>query len=286
MRGEFVIAISLIFLLFLSGCLAQSEKQDPETQFLTNIPVPGETATESVHGDRPRETTLSIEAEVIKEDLDYFGGARGFLAKPSAEGSYPGVVMIHEWWGLNDNIRNEAQRLAREGYVVLAVDLYNQKVAQNPDEARALVGAFDQEQAIKNMLAAKAYLQEKEMVTKIASLGWCFGGGQSLQLTLNSDDLDATVIYYGRLATDKDELKVIDWPVLGIFASEDQGIPVNIVREFEASLNDLGVENEIHIYEGADHAFANPSGDRYNMEAAEDAWEKTLSFLDKNLKKA
>ena len=194
--------------------------------------------------------------------------------------------MIHEWWGLNDNIRNEAQKLAREGYVVLAVDLFEKSPAQTPDEARALVGSFSQERGIQNMQAAKDYLQQKESVVKIASLGWCFGGGQSLQLALNSDDLDATVIYYGRLVTEKDELSVINWPVLGIFGSEDQGIPVSTVREFEASLNDLGVENNIHIYEGANHAFANPSGSSYKMEAAEDAWKKTIAFLNKNLKEA
>ncbi len=192
--------------------------------------------------------------------------------------------MIHEWWGLNDNIRNEAQKLAREGYVVLAVDLFNQRSAQTPSEARELVGSFDQEEGIRNMLAAKTYLTQQMGVSKVASLGWCFGGGQSLQLALVSNDMDATVIYYGRLVTDKNELNVINWPVLGIFGSMDQGIPVSVVGEFEASLNELGVDNEIHIYEGADHAFANPSGDRYNMEAAEDAWVKTFSFLYKNLK--
>jgi carboxymethylenebutenolidase len=248
--------------------------------------VSGETNTESIHGDKPKEGTLASEAGIITKEVDYFGGARGFLVKPSSEGKYPGVVMIHEWWGLNDNIRNEAQKLAMEGFVVLAVDLYDQRVAQTPDEARALVGSFSQEKGIQNMQAAKNYLKQEEKVSKVASLGWCFGGGQSLQLTLNSDDLDATVIYYGRLVTDKDELSVINWPVLGIFASEDQGILVSTVREFEASLNDLGVENDIRIYEGVDHAFANPSGDRYNMEAAEDAWEKTISFLNKSLKEA
>ncbi len=280
------ILFSIIFLISFSGCLEQAETPDAETELLTNVPVPGETSTESIHGDKPRETALAAEADIVTMDLDYFGEARGFLAKPSAEGRYPGVVMIHEWWGLNDNIRNEAQRLAKEGYVVLAVDLYDQKSAQTPDEARALVGSFDQEKGIQNMQAAKTYLLQQEKVTKVAGLGWCFGGGQSLQLALNSSDLDATVIYYGRLVTDKDELSVINWPVLGIFASEDQGIPVATVREFEASLNDLGVENSIHIYEGTDHAFANPSGDRYNMEAAEDAWAKTVAFLNENLKGA
>jgi carboxymethylenebutenolidase len=284
MRGDFIVVSWAILILLSSGCLSQAENK--ETKFLTNQPVPGESSTESIHGVKPKETTLKKEADILSEDVSYFGNARGFLAKPSAEDGYPGVILIHEWWGLNDNIKNEAQKLAKEGYVVLAVDLYDKKVAQTPDEALALVGSFDQERGIQNMLAAKAYLQNEEKVSKVASLGWCFGGGQSLQLALSSDDMDATVIYYGRLVTDKEDLSAINWPVLGIFASEDQGIPVVMVREFEVSLNDLGVENAIHIYEGADHAFANPSGDRYNLEAAEDAWDKTLAFLDKNLKGA
>jgi carboxymethylenebutenolidase len=282
MRGDILFVSLVILILFSSGCLSQSGTQD--TEFLTNQPLPGETSTESIHGDKPKETTLKKEADILIEDLNYFGNALGFLAKPSAMGSYPGVVMIHEWWGLNDNIRNEAQKLAKEGYVVLAVDLYYQQIAQTPEEARELVGSIDQEQATKNMQAAVGYLQNVEKVSNVASLGWCFGGGQSLQLALAADKMDATVINYGRLVTDKEELSVIHWPVLGIFASEDQGIPVTTVREFESSLNDLGVDNEIHIYEGTDHAFANPSGDRYNKEAAEDAWGKTITFLNKNLK--
>lgn len=286
MRGGniFSVVSACICLIFLSGCLSQSGTAD--TELLTNEPVAGETATKSVHGDKPKKTTLMSDTGIATEEVDYFEGARGFLAKPSSPGSYPGVVMIHEWWGLNDNIRNEAQRLAQHGYVVLAVDLYHQRSAQTPEEARELVGSFDQEQGVRNMLAAMDHLLEVEKVSKVASMGWCFGGGQSLQLTLNANDLDATVIFYGRLVTDKEKLRVIDWPVLGIFASEDQGIPVATVREFESALNELGVKNDIYIYDGTDHAFANPSGDRYNPEAAEDAWGKTLEFLDENLKEA
>lgn len=281
MRGE-ILVTTLLILIFVSGCLSQA--RDDDTEFLTNKPVPGETGTTSIHGDKPKETTLTSMPDILVEEVNYHGNARGFLAKPASGGPYPGVVMIHEWWGLNDNIRNEAQKLAREGYTVLAVDLYERKVAQNPEEARALVGSFSQDDGIQNMLAAVDYLKSHENADKIASLGWCFGGGQSLQLALNSDDLEATVIYYGRLVTDHDELVHIKWPVLGIFGSLDQGIPPETVREFESTLNDLGIENSIHIYEGADHAFANPSGDRYNKEVAEDAWGKTLAFLKKNLK--
>ena len=119
---------------------------------------------------------------------------------------------------------------------------------------------------------------------KIASLGWCFGGGQSLRLAL-AEKLDATVIYYGNLVTNEDDLSRINWPVLGIFGEQDQSIPVTTVKEFESSLNKLGIKNSINVYPGVGHAFANPSGASYAPEATQDAWKKTLEiFLDTNLK--
>jgi carboxymethylenebutenolidase len=118
--------------------------------------------------------------------------------------------------------------------------------------------------------------------SKIASMGWCFGGGQSLQLALNSEDhpLAATIVYYGSpLITDNSNLSKIKWPVLGVFGDQDRGIPVEKVNEFKSTLNELGVPNEIYIYRGVGHAFANPSGANYAPKETQDAWEKTLSFL-------
>lgn len=221
------------------------------------------------------------------EEVNYFGSSKGFLAKPAKEGVYPAVVMIHEWWGLNDNIKEMARSLAAEGYVVLAVDLYNGKIGKNSTEAGQLAGAVRSNPAgaIQNMKAAVQYLKNIDNVddNKIASMGWCFGGAMSLQLALN-EKLAATVIYYGNLETNATKLSVIKWPVLGIFGSKDTSIPVESVKKFEAALNEVGIENEIHIYEGVGHAFANPSGMNYAPEQTKDAWEKTLRFLEKNLK--
>ncbi len=224
--------------------------------------------------------------EVTAGDVNYFENANGYLARPAAEGSYPGVVMIHEWWGLNDNIRDMAEQLASNGYAVLAVDLYNGQVAQNSDEARELSSSVRAapEKAVENMRAAADYLRENHGVERMASLGWCFGGGQSLQLALSGEDIDATVIYYGNLVTNETELSTIMWPVLGVFGEEDTGIPVSSVREFESALNSLGVENEVYVYPGVGHAFANPSGMNYAPEETKDAWNKTLAFLNENLK--
>lgn len=222
--------------------------------------------------------------ETTSEDVNYFESSNGYLAKPVTDGNYPAIVMIHEWWGLNDNIKVMADKLATHGYVVLAVDLYNGHVGTTSEEARQLMSSFSADSGIKNMNAAVSYLQENYPSDKLGSIGWCFGGGQSLNLALNNNDMDATVIYYGSVTSDTDALSKISWPVLGIFAELDKGITVDNVRGFESALNNLSIPNEIHIYPGVDHAFANPSGERYAPDASKDAWKKTLDFFNSNLK--
>ena len=221
--------------------------------------------------------------EVETSDVEYFAKSDGYLAKPAVEGQYPAIVMIHEWWGLNDNIKHMAEKLASHGYVVLAVDLYEGQVGTTADEARQLRTSFEQPQLTENMNSAVSYLEEHHSPSSLGSIGWCFGGGQSLNLALNNEDMDATVIYYGQLVTDTEELSKITWPVLGIFAELDNGIPPETVNEFEMSLNEVGIENNIMIYSGVNHAFANPSGDRYAPDESKDAWQKTLEFFKNNL---
>ena len=198
--------------------------------------------------------------------------------------------MIHENKGLNDNIKNMANLLAKEGYVVLAVDLFNGEVTTNQTRASELSQSIrdNPDAAITNLKSAVKYLASLPNVNpeKIASLGWCFGGQQSLQLALNSEDhpLAATVIYYGRLVTEPETLSKIKWPVLGIFGDKDQSIPVTSVEQFEEALTQNGIINEIYIYKGVGHAFANPSGDNYAPNETKSAWQKTLFFLNKYLK--
>lgn len=176
-------------------------------------------------------------------------------------------------------------KLAGEGYTALAVDLYNGKVAESPDNARQYAGSVNDEEAIDNLTQAYEYLTGQENATNIGTIGWCFGGSWSLQTALaHPEKIDAAVIYYGRLTTDAEELKKLEMPVLGIFGAEDDGIPPEQVKEFESVLNEVGVTNSIHIYEGADHAFANPSGESYVEDAAEDAWQKTIAFFNEHLK--
>lgn len=222
--------------------------------------------------------------DVQTETVSYSESNTGYLARPVSDESFPGIIMIHEWWGLNDNIKDMAKKLASHGYVVLAVDLYGGHVATTSEEARQLITSFDKNNGIQNMDSAISYLDDNYSSESIGSIGWCFGGGQSLNLALNNPSLSATVIYYGSLVTDTDLLSVIHWPVLGIFAELDKGITPNTVHDFENSLNELGIQNKIIIYPGVDHAFANPSGLNYAPEESQDAWQKTLKFLNSNLK--
>lgn len=225
----------------------------------------------------------SATAIVTESDVEYFPGAKGYFARPEAPGNYPGVVMIHENRGLRPETRQAAEELAKEGYLVLAVDLLG-GTAETQEEARSLTANFDQEEGVENMRAATAWLRERG-ATKMASLGWCFGGRQSVNLAISGEMLDATVVYYGGgMATSTDRLEPIEWPVLGVFGDQDRAIPVSMVEDFQSSLNELGVENEIYIYPGVGHAFANPSGDNYAPQETMDAWTKTIAFLNTHLK--
>jgi carboxymethylenebutenolidase len=197
----------------------------------------------------------------------------------------PAVIMIHEWFGLNEHIKNQANILAKEGYVVLAVDLYQGEVATTSNRAMELASSVrnNSTSAIDNLQSAVNYVKSLEMVddNRIASLGWCFGGDWSLQLALNSSEnpLAATVLYYGRPVTDAASLSSISWPILGIFGDQDQAIPIDSVKQFAFALNASGITNEIYLYEGVGHAFANPSGDNYAPKETADAWQKTMAFL-------
>lgn len=201
----------------------------------------------------------------------------------------PAIIMIHEWWGLNDNIRAMADRLAGEGYIVLAIDLFGGQVAATPDVARQLMlrVAENPQSAYDNIRQAYAFINETAAAPRIASLGWCFGGGWSLNTAmLFPNDLDAAVIYYGQVTDDEAQLRPVNVPILGLFGAKDTGIKVASVQAFEQALERLRKPHTIHIYPDAAHAFANPTGKAYNATVAADAWQKTLQFLERNLRVA
>lgn len=285
----------------------------------TNASMISSNGTDSTNanGISTNSTGSNVIQEKIRQSLEnqtvnYYGNTSGYLVFPKSANTsmiesdntespatitsssssslvgnkLPAVVMIHENRGLNEHIKMMADTLAKEGYVVLAVDLFNGQVASNQQDAGPLSDAVRENptEAIANLRAAVRYLASLENVnpSQISSLGWCFGGQQSLQLALNTEPkypLSSTVIYYGRLVSDPDELSKIKWPVLGIFGDQDDSIPVENVTNFKAALDSIGIPNEIYIYKGVGHAFANPSRDSYAPDQTADAWNKTLLFL-------
>jgi len=242
--------------------------------------------------------TQQAPTRLHNSSVSYYDNTTGYLVYPELANNtqqqqqqqqqqepMPAVIMIHEWLGLNEHIKNQADILAKEGYVVLAVDLYRGEVAADSNRAMELTSSVrnNSASAIDNLQSAVNYVKSLEMVdgSRIASLGWCFGGDWSLQLALNSSEnpLAATIVYYGRPVTDTASLSSISWPILGIFGDQDQAIPVESVKQFTSALNASGVTNEIYLYEGVGHAFANPSGDNYASKETADAWQKTIGFL-------
>ena len=206
---------------------------------------------------------------------------------PQGKGPFPALVVIHEFWGLNDWVKEQASKLADQGYVTLAIDLYRGKVATTPDEAHEIMRGVPEDRANRDLLAASSYLRSQKNVDpkRVGSIGWCMGGGYSLNLAVSDPQLKAAVINYGHLASDDATLKKINAAILGIFGGQDRGIPVADVNKFETQLKALGKTVEIHIFPDAGHGFENPNNKQgYRADDAAQAWKLTVDFLAKNLK--
>ena len=206
----------------------------------------------------------------------------------NAKDKLPAIVVIHEWWGLDDWIKDQAQKFADQGYITLAVDLYRGKTAASPDEAHELMRGLPEDRATRDLKAAVTYLKSQKNVdsARIGSIGWCMGGGYSLAAALAEPTLKATVINYGRLITDEESLRSINAAILGIFGAKDRGIPVDSVRKFETAMKKLGKNVQIKIYDDAGHAFQNPNNKGgYNKADTEDAWKLQTDFFARELKK-
>jgi len=211
----------------------------------------------------------------------------GMMYTPMGKAPFPALMVIHEWWGLNDWVKEQASKLSDHGYLVLAVDLYRGKVATTPEEAHEIMRGVPEDRANRDLQAAFAFLQKQKNVKadKIGAIGWCMGGGYALDVALLEPTLAADVINYGHLATDQENLKKINAPILGLFGAQDHGIPPEDVKKFEQSLKQLGKNVEITIYPDAGHGFENPNNkEGYRPEDAKDAWKKTIRFLRANLK--
>jgi carboxymethylenebutenolidase len=213
----------------------------------------------------------------------------GYLSLPAGAGKHPALVVIHEWWGLNDWVRAKADRFARDGYVALAVDFYRGKSAgTDPDLAHQLMRGLPEDRAIRDLKAAFDFLAGRSDVdvSRIGSIGWCMGGGYSLALAVEEPTLAACVINYGRLVTDPATIAKIHAPLLGNFGGEDQGIPPSSVEAFEKAARVAGKSVDFKIYPGAGHGFASsPDPKVYKPTEARDADARTDAFFSKYLKK-
>jgi carboxymethylenebutenolidase len=268
--------------LLLVACSSSSPKQQPPTPTGSATPesqLPigslSEEQFKALH-NLPADQPTSFKGEEI--DL---AGSRAYLSLPSGTGPFPGIVVIHEWWGLDGHIKHYTDRLAAAGWAALAVDLYGGVVATDKDAALKAVKSVDNAKASATIHEAINFLSTDARVKapKRAVIGWCFGGGWSLQTALSEPELDGAIIYYGRLETDPAKLGAIKARVMGVFGNQDEGIPPPEVNKFEAALKTAKVDAQIYRYD-APHAFANPSNPKYNEQDAADAWSHVVAFLD------
>ena len=225
-----------------------------------------------------------------KETIHYpslAGEASGYLALPASHGNHPAIIVIQEWWGLNDWVKEQADRFAAKGYVALAPDLYRGKVASDQNAAHELMRGLPHDRGVADLQNAFKYLATRKDVdaSRIGVIGWCMGGGFALDLALAEPKIAATVINYGHLVADPAAVKPLSSPILGNFGEKDQGIPPKDVEAFEKALKAAGKSSDIKIYPGAGHAFMNPNNTQgYVKAAAEDAWTRIDAFLAKALK--
>ena len=215
------------------------------------------------------------------------GTAAGYLSQPSKiSGKHPGLIVIQEWWGLDDWIKENTDRFAGEGYIAVAVDLYRGRVTEDPEEAHELMRGLPQDRAMSDLKGAFDYLAARPDVdpARIGVIGWCMGGGYAISFATVEPRVKATVINYGHLITDPKAIGNIQSAILGNFGAADRGIPEKDVRDFQQKLTRAGKRFDIKIYPNGGHGFMNSKNkDSYNLEATEDAWRRIFTFFKTEL---
>lgn len=260
-------------------------------QPVSGTPRPVTEAVPTGEGVGTPETNRTSEEGLIAEMIEYAGPEGemlpGYLARPDDGEPHPGVIVLQEWWGLNEHIKDVARRVAQQGYVVLAPDLYKGQVATEPDEARKLVMELDMPAAVQEIGSGADYLRAQDFVSgeKVGVMGFCMGGGLALQAARSDADTGrygAAIAFYGSPLA-PEEAAAVKAPILGLYGADDGGIKVADVQKMQEALTAAGVENEFQIYQGAPHAFFNDTRESYRPEAAADAWQRTLAWLGKYL---
>jgi len=248
--------------------------------------APAGTPAPPAYGGAPIASSASAPAgEMITLQA---GGEKigGYLARPTIHGHRPGVVVVHEWWGLNTQIKGMADRLAELGFLVVVPDLYGGRVADEPGLAHELARGLNEDRAVTIIKGAIDYVKhyDKAKDRNVGTLGFCMGGGYALQAALRGADVRATVMFYGSVQTTREAVMPLRGPLLGIFGAQDRGIPVAEVRKFEAALREAHKKSLIVIYRGVGHAFMNETGPGYDKATADTAWARATKFLTEALR--
>ena len=225
--------------------------------------------------------------ETVKLGKD--GAGSGVLVTPDGKGPFPAVVVIQEWWGLDGWVKDQARKLAKEGYVALAVDLYRGKVTDKTEEAHQLMMGLPEERGVADLKAGVDFLTARKDVKPeaLGVVGWCMGGKYAIKLAAEDSRVAAVVSYYGPPPTEETTIAKIKAPLLGNYGGDDKGPSPDQAKAFAAALEKSGNKAvDVKIYEGAGHAFANENNPwkGYRPEATKDAWARTVAFFDKNLK--
>jgi carboxymethylenebutenolidase len=211
---------------------------------------------------------------------------QGFLATPEGAGPFPGVIVVQEWWGLDDHIKDVTQRLAKEGFVALAPDLFHGKVTKEPSEAQRLMMSLNMGQATNELVKAADYLASRSEVAGrgIGAIGFCMGGGLALNLACESPHIRAAAPFYGGNPTPIDKVQNLHGPLFAVYAANDNFAGESVRRQLDEALKQHGIAHEIEVYPDTDHAFFNDTrAEVYNREAAEDAWKRALTLFRENL---
>ncbi len=226
----------------------------------------------------------AIRSESITYPADGVDGM-GYLAQPDDDQAHPGVIVIQEWWGLDEHIRDVARRVAGEGFVALAPDLYHGEFATEPDEARKLVMNMNRDQAMKDLSGAVAHLHAMADVKpkRFGCIGFCIGGSLTLALAVASPDVAAVAPFYAGMQPPPEQLARIQGEIVAAFGGDDAGIPMDNVQKFEKALADGGRMAQVKVYAGAPHSFFNDTRPSYRADAAQDAWENALALFRRTL---
>lgn len=229
--------------------------------------------------------------QVVGTMVDFSGGnkskkAKGYLIKPQGAAKSPAVIVIHEFWGLVDHIKDVAQRFSKEGYTALAVDLFDGKSASKPEDAMKIRQEFSEEKVLGDLKGAIAYLKTLDSVNPngIGSIGFCMGGWLSFSLACHAKEAGA-VVFYGRVPPQLDLVEDLSCPMLGNYGGADPGIPPADIERLKTALARYGKKFDIKVYPGAPHAFFNDTREAYRPDAARDAWTRTLAFFKETLRK-